>query len=309
MTVKKIAILSPGDMGHAVGLALSEHGFDILTYLEGRSQRTCAFAKDVGFRISSTLNELIHDADLLLSILVPASAETVAKEIARSLQETGETTLIADCNAISPMRSERIGRTIESAGGRYIDASIIGHPPGRDVPPRFYVSGHYADAMLELDGKGIAVKTLGGDVGRASGIKMCYAALTKGTSTLQVALLSVAESLGLGSELHEELAYSQKAVLRSMESGIPRLPPNAHRWIGEMEEIATTFAAEGVTPHFHLGAATIYRLLEQTPYAVESPENIDSNRTLTQTIAATVAQLPESEMENTDDDSGPPGTE
>lgn len=309
MTVKKIAILSPGDMGHAVGRALSEYGFEILTQLEGRSERTCAFAQDAGFRISATLNELINEADLLLSILVPASAETVAKKIARSLQETGETTLVADCNAISPMRSEYIGRIIESAGGRYIDASIIGHPPGRDVPPRFYVSGHYADAMLELDGKGIAVKTLGGDVGRASGIKMCYAALTKGTSTLQVALLTVAESLGLSSELHEELAYSQKAALRDMESGIPRLPPNAHRWIGEMEEIATTFAAEGVTPNFHLGAAAIYRLLEQTPYAVESPEDYDPNRTLTQTIAATVAQLSESRMEDTDDDSEPPGAE
>lgn len=309
MTVKKVAILSPGDMGHAVGRALFEHGFEILTHLEGRSERTCALAQDAGFRISATLNELINEADLLLSILVPASAETVAKEIARSLQETGETTLIADCNAISPMRSERIGRIIESAGGRYIDASIIGHPPGRDVPPRFYVSGQYADAMVELDGKGVAVKALGGDVGRASGIKMCYAALTKGTSTLQVALLTVAESLGLGSELHEELAYSQKAALRSMESGIPRLPPNAHRWIGEMEEIATTFAAQGVTPNFHLGAAAIYRLLEQTPYAIESPEDIDSNRTLTQTIAATVAQLSESEMEDTDDDSEPPGAE
>ena len=309
MTVKKVAILSPGDMGHAVGRVLSEHGFDILTHLEGRSQRTCALAKDAGFQISATLNQLIHEADLLLSILVPASAEAVAKEIARSLRETGETTLIADCNAISPMRSERIGRTIESAGGRYIDASIIGHPPGRDVPPRFYVSGQYADALSALDGKGIAVKTLGGDVGRASGIKMCYAALTKGTSTLQVALLTVAGSLGLGSELHEELAYSQKAALRSMESGIPRLPPNAHRWIGEMEEIATTFAAEGVTPHFHLGAAAIYRLLEQTAYAVENPEDIDSNRTLTQTIAATVAQLSESRMEDADDNSGPLDTE
>jgi 3-hydroxyisobutyrate dehydrogenase-like beta-hydroxyacid dehydrogenase len=309
MTVKKIAILSPGDMGHAVGRALFEHGFEILTHLEGRSKRTCALAKKVGFRVSSTLNELINDADLLLSILVPASAETVAKGIAQSLQETGETTLIADCNAISPMRSEYIGRIIESAGGRYIDASIIGHPPGRDVPPRFYVSGKHANAMLELDGKGIAVKTLGGDVGRASGIKMCYAALTKGTITLQVALLTVAESLGLSSELYEELAYSQKAALRDMKSGIPRLPPNAHRWIGEMEEIATTFEAEGVTPHFHLGAAAIYRLLEQTPYAVESPEYIAFNRTLTQTIVATMAQLSESRIEDTDDDSESPGDE
>ena len=281
-------------MGHAVGRALSEHGFDILTFLEERSERTRALAQDAGFRTSASLNELIVESDLVLSILVPAHAEAVAKEITQALEETGEPTLIADCNAISPMRSEYIGRIVESAGGRYIDASIIGHPPGRDVAPRFYVSGSYADSMMELDGKGIAVKNLGNDIGRASGIKMCYAALTKGTSTLQVALLTVAESLGLSVELHDELAYSQKGALDSMKSGISKLPPNAHRWIGEMEEIATTFAAEGVTPHFHLGAAAIYRLLEQTPYALESPENIDPTRTLAETIAATAAQLPES---------------
>ena len=309
MTVKKIAILSPGDMGHAVGQALSEHGFELLTCLAGRSERTGALARDAGFRVSETLNDLVVEADLLLSILVPANAETVAQEIAQSLQETGESTLIADCNAISPMRSEYIGRIIESAGGRYIDASIIGHPPGRGVPPRFYVSGQYADAMSDLDGKGIVVKTLGSDIGRASGIKMCYAALTKGTSTLQVALLTVAESLGLSAELREELGYSQKAVLENMESGIPRLPPNAHRWVGEMEEIAATFAAEGVTPHFHRGAASIYRLLERTPYAVESPEGIDPNRTLAQTITAAAAQLSGETVEDTDDERGSNGAD
>ena len=92
MTVKKIAILSPGDMGHAVGQALSEHGFELLTCLAGRSDRTGALARDAGFRVSETLNDLVVEADLLLSILVPANAESVAQEIAQSLQETGEST-------------------------------------------------------------------------------------------------------------------------------------------------------------------------------------------------------------------------
>jgi hypothetical protein len=121
---------------------------------------------------------------------------------------------------------------------------------------------------------------------------MCYAALTKGTSTLQVALLTAAESMGLTEELRQELAYSQAATLQSMESTIPRLPSNAHRWVGEMEEIASTFAEVGVTSHFHLGAAAIYRLLQATSFANESPETIDPDRTLTRTIEAAVAQLP-----------------
>ena len=292
MTLEKIAILSPGAMGHAVGRVLAEHGVDIMTCLAGRSERTHRLASAAGFTEMPTLEDLVCEADLVLSILVPVDAEAIACQLAGALKATGAQPYIADCNAISPMRSAKIETIIQSAGGRFIDASIIGPPPGQGAPPRFYVSGIHAEVMLPLDGKGIVVKSLGETIGRASGIKMCYAALTKGTSTLQVALLTAAESMGLTEELRQELAYSQAAALQSMESTIPRLPPNAHRWVGEMEEIASTFAEVGVTSHFHLGAAAIYRLLQATSFANESPETIDPDRTLARTIEAAVAQLP-----------------
>ena len=292
MTLNKVAILSPGAMGHAVGRVLAEHGVDIMTCLAGRSERTHRLASVAGFTEMPTLEDLVCEADLVLSILVPVDAEAIACQLAGALKATGAQPYIADCNAISPMRSAKIETIIQSTGGRFIDASIIGPPPGQSAPPRFYVSGIHAEVMLPLDGKGIVVKSLGETIGRASGIKMCYAALTKGTSTLQVALLTAAESMGLTEELRQELAYSQAAALQSMESTIPRLPPNAHRWVGEMEEIASTFAEVGVTSHFHLGAAAIYRLLQATSFANESPETIDPDRTLARTIEAAVAQLP-----------------
>ena len=292
MTLNKVAILSPGAMGHAVGRVLAEHGVDIMTCLAGRSERTHRLASAAGFTEMPTLEDLVCEADLVLSILVPVDAEAIACQLAGALKATGAQPYIADCNAISPMRSAKIETIIQSAGGRFIDASIIGPPPGQSAPPRFYVSGIHAEVMLPLDGKGIVVKSLGETIGRASGIKMCYAALTKGTSTLQVALLTAAESMGLTEELRQELAYSQAAALQNMESTIPRLPPNAHRWVGEMEEIASTFAEVGVTSHFHLGAAAIYRLLQATSFANESPETIDPDRTLARTIEAAVAQLP-----------------
>lgn len=292
MTLNKVAILSPGAMGHAVGRVLAEHGVDIMTCLAGRSERTHRLASAAGFTEMPTLEDLVCEADLVLSILVPVDAEAIACQLAGALKATGAQPYIADCNAISPMRSAKIETIIQSAGGRFIDASIIGPPPGQGAPPRFYVSGIHAEVMLPLDGKGIVVKSLGETIGRASGIKMCYAALTKGTSTLQVALLTAAESMGLTEELRQELAYSQAAALQSMESTIPRLPSNAHRWVGEMEEIASTFAQVGVTSHFHLGAAAIYRLLQATSFAHESPETIDPDRTLARTIEAAVAQLP-----------------
>ena len=285
MGVKTVAIQSPGDMGHAVGKVLGENGFDVITCLAGRSQRTKELAKEGNFRIVGTMDDLVNEADLILSILVPGRAKELVNEVAESLNRTGATTYFADCNAVSPDTAKEISKTINAAGGTFIDGGIIGTAPTKGDTPRFYVSGPDADVVAVLDGKGIIVKVVGPDIGQASGIKMCYAALTKGTHTLQVALLTAAQKMGLTEQLKEEFAFSQQGALAAMESGISRLPANAHRWIGEMEEISSTFASLGVTPHFHMGAADVYKLLNETPFAEETPETIDKNRSTWDTIS------------------------
>lgn len=284
MTPRTIAILSPGDMGHSVGKILGQNGFDVITCLSGRSDRTKRLALEGNFRVVSSINELVEEADIVLSILVPAYAQSVAEEVASALRLTGSSTYFADCNAVSPKKSLLISDTINNAGGRYIDGGIIGGAPGKGVAPRFYVSGPDSDLLMALDGKGISVKPIGDSIGRASGIKMCYAALTKGTNTLQVALLLAAHRMGLICELAEEFRFSQQDQLKKMEATIPSLPANAHRWIGEMQEISQTFDDVNVTSQFHMGAAVIYDLLNATPFANETPESIDTDRTVWQII-------------------------
>ena len=291
MPVHTVAILSPGDMGSGVGFALGQNDIDVITCLRGRSNRTRQLAADAHFRDIPTLGLLVEQADLILSILVPDQAVTVAQQVAAAMRSSGKHSVYAECNAVSPQTTRKIESIITEAGGQYVDGGIIGGSPTRGTPPRFYVSGEHTDVVAELDGKGITVKPIGDEVGRASGIKMCYAALTKGTSTLQAALLSAAESMNLTDELIAEFEFSQPAALRQMSSGISRLPPNAHRWIGEMLEIASTFEHLGVTPSFHQGAAEMYRLLSQTPYAAEAPEQADKDRPTSETIRAVVDLL------------------
>ena len=295
MAVHTVAILSPGDMGAGVGYALGQNQFDIITCLRGRSDRTRRLAGDAHFRDIPTLGLLVEQADLILSILVPSQAVSVAKQVAEAIRTTGKNSVYADCNAISPQTTRQIESIITGAGGQYVDGGIIGGSPTRGAPPRFYVSGKQTDVVAELDGKGITVKQIGEEIGRGSGIKMCYAALTKGTSTLQIALLSAAESMNLTDELVAEFEYSQPAALKQMNNGISRLPPNAHRWIGEMEEIASTFESLRITPSFHQGAAEIYRLLSSTPYADETPETVDKDRPTNETIRA-IVDLVKSDM-------------
>ena len=284
MPIRTVAILSPGDMGHAVGRALRENAVRVITCLEGRSKRTRELATRAGIENVFNLGDLVTQSDLVLSIIPPAEAMGLARQVAEAIHSTGSQTLFADCNAISPQTSQQIGDLITAAGGRFIDASIIGFPPGANTP-RFYASGPYSSYLAELDGMGFHVRLLGDVVGKASGIKMCYAAMTKGTSALYLALLTVAELLGLSEDLYRELEESQSETYRRMRSRLPALPAKAHRWVGEMEEIAATFQQAGVTPYFHLGAAEIYRLMGLIPMAEDTPEGMDTTRTLEQTIA------------------------
>ena len=293
MGLETIAILSPGDMGHGVGKALVERGYEVITCLKGRSRRTRDLAATAGFHDAPSLEEMILRADLIMSILVPAEAVRVAREAADAMRAAGAPRPFADCNAVSPRSASEMDSIVSAAGGDYIDGGIIGGSPSRGEVPRIYTSGPRASLMDELDGKGIAVRNLGPRVGRASGIKMCYASMTKGTNALRVAMLTAAESLGLYDELIEELKYSQGRALSAMETAIPGLPANAGRWIGEMEEIAETFDTVGVTPRFHQGAAEMFRLLDSTSFASESPETVDRTRTLKDTIEEAARRLPE----------------
>ncbi len=292
MGLKTIAILSPGDMGHGVGNVLVERGYDVITCLAGRSERTRHLAATAGFRDVPSLEDMTSQSDLIISILVPAQAVGVAREVADAMRASRTSRPFADCNAVSPRSASVMASIIKAAGGDYIDGGIIGGSPGRGATPRIYTSGPRAGIMDELDGNGLTVKNLGPHIGRASGIKMCYASMTKGTNALRVAMLTAAHSLGLYDELIEELSYSQGGPLSAMEAAIPGLPANSGRWIGEMQEIAATFDAVGLTPQFHQGAAEIFRLLDSTSFAGESPETVDRSRTLKDTIEETARKLP-----------------
>ena len=217
---------------------------------------------------------LVRAADALLSILVPAQAGALAARIAAALRGAGTDLLYVDCNAIAPQTACEVGRIVEAAGARFVDAGIIGPPPRPGAAgTRFYASGAAAAEFAQLRDYGLDVRVLGARAGDASAVKMCYAALTKGTTAIMTELALAAERLGVSEALRAELAASQPEMLERMERGVPAMVPKAHRWVGEMEEIARTFAAVGLTPLTFEGAAALYALVAGTPLGETSPED------------------------------------
>ncbi|MEE2658416.1 MAG: DUF1932 domain-containing protein [Candidatus Latescibacterota bacterium] len=105
------------------------------------------------------------------------------------------------------------------------------------------------------------VRLLGDEIGAASAFKMCYAAQTKGRYSIFLESLVAAEKMGLYDALVAELEGSQSSTLEDTRRSVPGIPGKSGRWIGEMEEIATTFADLGLTSQIFAGVADLYRFV------------------------------------------------
>src|SRR5438093_13456467 len=86
--MRTVALISPGDMGQAVGALLVDAGVRVLTCVGGRSGRTRALARAAGFTDVPTLDVLVRDSELLLSIVPPAQALAVARDVAAAVRPT-----------------------------------------------------------------------------------------------------------------------------------------------------------------------------------------------------------------------------
>jgi len=273
MQITNVGVVSPGDMGQAIAGRLKESGLNVYAALDGRSERTKTLAREAGLTDRGSMEKLVATCELVLSVINPGEALNVAREVAAAMKKTARKIALADLNAVSPQTAREADRMIREAGGMFIDGGIIGPPPrGEKDKPRIYVSGPDAYLFEQVSHPNLLIRVLSERVGDASGVKMCYAAMTKGTTALAVELLVAARKLGVEQALEKELRESRSDVFDWQMKNIAVMPPKAYRWVPEMQEIAKTFGELGLTRRIFEGATDIYALVAATPLGKESPE-------------------------------------
>lgn len=274
MEIKNVGVMSPGDMGSAIARRLKESGKNIYTASDGRSERTKALGREAGLTDLGSLDRLVATCELVISVINPGEAMNVAQGVAAAMKKSGRKIAFADLNAVSPQTTKDMDKVIRDAGGMYVDGGIIGPPPRGDKDrPRIYVSGPDAYLFENITHPNLQFRVMSERVGDASGVKMCYAAMTKGTTALAVELLVAARKLGVEQALEKELRDSQSDMFDRHMKSIPGMPPKAYRWVPEMQEIAKTFGEVGLTRNMFLGASDIYDMVATTPLGKESPED------------------------------------
>ena len=233
----QIALLHPGEMGAAVAASLPG---PVWWVPEGRSKATAERAEHAGMKPIGDPRA----ADVILSVCPPDNALEVARSVA------GFTGLYVDANAISPMTSREVAAALPEA--TFVDGGIIGPPPRSAGTTRLYLSGAEAATVAALFADTIIDARIVAD---ASAMKMVYASWTKGSQALLLAARATARELGVEAELlaeWQDLGLNPEGAERARQT-------KGWRWVGEMEQIADTFAAAGQPDGFHRAAADVFR--------------------------------------------------
>jgi len=274
-----VAVMAQGTMGAGVGKRLHERGATVRTLLGGRSAASARRATAAGMQPVADARELLDGADYFLSILPPDQAESLASQMAPALQSLPVKPVYVDCNAVSPQTAGRIAAIVEPTGAAFVDGGIIGGPPRDGYSPAIYASGPQAERTKKIADFGIDWRVIDGPVGAASGLKMSYAGITKGTTAIAAAMLLGAARFGCAEALIAELKSSQPEMLKRMQRGIPSMYDKAYRWVGEMEEISDFLDANAPSADMYKGIARLYEFLAAAE-ADGAPADDNAIRTL-----------------------------
>jgi 3-hydroxyisobutyrate dehydrogenase-like beta-hydroxyacid dehydrogenase len=256
MSKRKIGVLHPGMMGICVAATVQNSGHEVLWVSEGRSPQTRQRAEKFNLTDAGTLAALCETCSVIISVCPPHAAEETAQQVlAHAFQG-----IYLDVNAIAPQRTIRIGQTMTAAGQDFVDGGIIGSPVWERGKTWLYLSGEKAQEAAAFCAAGpLETSVVGDSIGKASALKMCYAAYTKGTTALLGAILATAEVLGVRGELETQWSRDWPNFGEQAGEKVRNGTAKAWRFVGEMAEIAATFRGAGLPGEFHAAAEMIYR--------------------------------------------------
>jgi 3-hydroxyisobutyrate dehydrogenase-like beta-hydroxyacid dehydrogenase len=251
--VVSVGLLHPGEMGAALGAALRTRGTTVLWASADRSEATARRATDSGLEDVGDVDELARRSDVIVSVCPPHAAVDLARFV------SGFRGLFVDANAVSPATAREIAAVVEAGGARFVDGGIVGPPPRTAGTTRLYLSGPDAPEVARVfEESALEPVVISDSVGAASATKMAYAAWTKGTAALLLAVRALARAENVEPTLVEEWRRSIPELPEQSQRAARSAGTKGWRWVGEMEQIAETFAAAGLPPGFHEAARDVF---------------------------------------------------
>ncbi|WP_329344486.1 DUF1932 domain-containing protein [Streptomyces sp. NBC_01352] len=252
-----VGIVHPGAMGAQVAAQVRAAGSRVWWLPQGRSAETRRRAAELGLLPAGSMAELTAECTLLLSVCPPAAALDVARQTAAA----GFEGVYVDANAVSPRRMAQIAEALHGTGATLVDGGITGPPPREAGTTRLYLSGDdtvVSGVRALFDATLLTPVVLAGPVGRASALKLAFAAYNKISYALAAEACALAEDHGVLEDLLDVAAHLLPDTPLARPEQLASAGPRAWRWEPEMREIAEAWRGSGLTGSFADAAADTF---------------------------------------------------
>ena len=232
-----IGILHAGDLGSAVAKLLRKSNLRVVTTCKGRSQRTCEQAKSSGMVTLASIDDVISQSDIVLSLVLPESAFSIARKYAdlARLRPTGS--VFVDANSIDLEQVAQIERLITEKGIPFLDAAIHGSAQRLEEVNLLYLSGPNSEGVAEVFEGVMKVTNLGGRVGDASRMKLIISAMSKTLAAMFLEIGALAEKSAMLEPFLETCHQFYPGIMSAIERTLPTYPRHASRRADQLRDI------------------------------------------------------------------------
>jgi 3-hydroxyisobutyrate dehydrogenase-like beta-hydroxyacid dehydrogenase len=251
---KIVAILGFGEVGQKLAKHINTHAqephqvyaFDAhLIGVRGKALKTKAH--ELGVTLVPQLGPWLDDAALVFSAVTGSQAVSAAQAACQYLHEK---THYIDLNTAQPEVMREVHSLIRTVKGIFTDAAILHSVSSQGFNLPLLIAGDKVeDTELLLRSAGLSAKTMHGQPGDASAVKMLRSVFTKGIEALCIECFIAADKLRLKNQVLEALSdLDQQTIQTTVTTLVSSHIVHAGRRLHEVESVEAMLHEQDIQP-------------------------------------------------------------
>lgn len=186
----RIAVLGLGIIGSVWARHLASDGHQVRTWNRTAKPDAPGYSKDPA--------SAVRDAELVL--VVVADPPAVASVLATAAPALAKNTIVAQHSTIGVDDTKAAARTVQTAGGRYLDMPFTGSKPAAEQRQNVFFVGDDVGALSEVEAiyrkLAKAILPMGG-IGQAAAVKLAFNLLIAGINQSMCESFELARRAGI----------------------------------------------------------------------------------------------------------------
>ena len=255
----RVGLAGYGEVGRILAEDLRAAGVAVAAYdlkLGTRDEASLsAHAATYGVGLAASAADLAAQCDCIVSAVTASEAVALAQACAPAIRHDA---WFLDLNSASPGAKQRAAKSIDAAGGRYVEGAVMTSvPPYRIRVPLLLGGSAAAQLAPLLNMLGFAAKPVSDALGVASATKMCRSVMIKGLEAMVIESLTTARFYGVEDAVLASLAETFPGIDWERQAAyfFQRVIEHGRRRAEEMREVAQTVREAGLRPWSAQGTA------------------------------------------------------